>query len=45
MSNFNIYCDESCHLEHDGINFMVVVAAWDVRIRSAISRWNFSKQS
>ena len=22
---FNIYCDESCHLEHDGINVMV----WD----------------
>lgn len=28
MSNFNIYCDESCHLEHDGINVMVLGAVW-----------------
>ena len=28
MSIFNIYCDESCHLEHDGINVMVLGAVW-----------------
>ena len=25
---YNIYCDESCHLEHDGINTMVVGGVW-----------------
>lgn len=25
---FNIYCDESCHLENDGINVMVLGAIW-----------------
>lgn len=25
---FNIYCDESCHLEHDHINVMVIGAVW-----------------
>ena len=25
---YNIYCDESCHLEHDGINIMVLGAIW-----------------
>lgn len=25
---FNIYCDESCHLEHDGIPVMVLGAVW-----------------
>lgn len=25
---FNIYCDESCHLENDGINIMVLGAIW-----------------
>ena len=25
---YNIYCDESCHLEHDGINTMVLGAIW-----------------
>ncbi len=25
---FNIYCDESCHLEHDGMPVMVVGAVW-----------------
>ena len=25
---FNIYCDESCHLEHDGIPTMVIGAVW-----------------
>ncbi|MDR3149507.1 MAG: DUF3800 domain-containing protein, partial [Oscillospiraceae bacterium] len=26
--NYNIYCDESCHLEHDHINVMVLGAVW-----------------
>jgi hypothetical protein len=25
---FNIYCDESCHLEHDLQKVMVICAAW-----------------
>jgi len=25
---FNIYCDESCHLEHDGLPVMVLGAVW-----------------
>ena len=25
---YNIYCDETCHLEHDGINDMVLGAVW-----------------
>jgi len=25
---FNIYCDESCHLENDGISSMVLGAIW-----------------
>jgi hypothetical protein len=25
---YNIYCDESCHLEHDNINVMVLGAIW-----------------
>ena len=25
---FNIYCDESCHLEHDSINIMIFGAIW-----------------
>jgi hypothetical protein len=25
---FNIYCDESCHLEHDGLLVMVLGAVW-----------------
>lgn len=28
MTTYNIYCDESCHLEHDGINDMVLGAIW-----------------
>jgi hypothetical protein len=28
MTNFNLYCDESCHLEKDGINVMVLGAVW-----------------
>lgn len=26
--NYNVYCDESCHLEHDGINDMILGAVW-----------------
>jgi hypothetical protein len=26
--NYNIYCDESCHLENDGIEVMVIGAIW-----------------
>ncbi|KJR46476.1 hypothetical protein UF75_3141 [Desulfosporosinus sp. I2] len=26
--NYNVYCDESCHLEHDGINVMTLGAVW-----------------
>jgi len=25
---YSVYCDESCHLEHDGINVMVLGAIW-----------------
>lgn len=25
---YNVYCDESCHLRHDGINDMVIGAIW-----------------
>jgi len=25
---FNIYCDESCHLQHDGQKAMVLGAIW-----------------
>ncbi|GAH64596.1 unnamed protein product, partial [marine sediment metagenome] len=25
---YNIYCDESCHLEHDHINVMALGAVW-----------------
>jgi len=25
---YNVYCDESCHLEHDGINVMTLGAVW-----------------
>lgn len=28
MTVYNVYCDESCHLEHDGINVMVIGAVW-----------------
>jgi Protein of unknown function (DUF3800) len=28
MAIFNIYCDESCHLEHDGHSIMVLGAVW-----------------
>ena len=25
---YNVYCDETCHLEHDGINDMVIGSIW-----------------
>ena len=25
---YNVYCDETCHLEHDGINDMIIGAVW-----------------
>lgn len=28
MQTFNVYCDESCHLEHDRQNAMVLGAVW-----------------
>lgn len=28
MTVYNVYCDESCHLEHDGINVMVIGSVW-----------------
>lgn len=27
-TTINMYCDESCHLEHDGINVMGLGAVW-----------------
>jgi hypothetical protein len=32
---FNIYCDESCHLEHDGLPVMVLGAVWCPLSRAA----------
>jgi hypothetical protein len=32
--HFNVYCDESCHLEHDGIKVMVLGALWCLRDKS-----------
>ena len=31
---FNLYCDESCHLENDGKAFMVLGAAWCPKSKS-----------
>ncbi|MDR1640706.1 MAG: DUF3800 domain-containing protein, partial [Clostridiales bacterium] len=28
MNYYNVYCDESCQLERDGINAMVLGAVW-----------------
>lgn len=47
---YNVYCDESCHLEHDGINDMSIGAIWvpknkvmeiNKRIRDIKERNNF----
>ena len=47
---YNVYCDESCHLEHDGINDMSIGAIWvpknkvleiNKRIRAIKERNNF----
>ncbi len=52
MASYNLYCDESCHLEHDGINVMVLGAVWcpndhvreiNTRIREIKARYGFSK--
>lgn len=51
---YNIYCDESCHLEKDGINVMVLGAVWcpqqkireiNQRIRQIKSRNGISEQA
>ena len=37
---FNVYCDESCHLQHDRIPVMVLGAIWCPMDRApALSRW------
>ena len=38
--SFNIYCDESCHLEHDASNVMVLGAIWcpQEKVREAAVR-------
>jgi hypothetical protein len=33
-SSYNIYCDESCHLEHDASAYMVLGAVWCPRERT-----------
>jgi hypothetical protein len=33
--DYNIYCDESCHLERDGINVMVLGAIWCAKEKKA----------
>ena len=40
MSNIvNVYCDESCHLEHDGIKAMALGAIWcSFDVRASLSR-------
>lgn len=49
---FNIYCDESCHLQNDGINVMVLGAIWCpmekrkeifTQIREIKEKYNLSK--
>jgi len=30
---YNVYCDETCHLEHDGINDMVLGAVWCPQVK------------
>lgn len=46
---YNIYCDESCHLEHDGINVMALGGIWclqekicaiNTRIKEIKSKYN-----
>lgn len=54
MMTYNIYCDESCHLEKDGINVMVLGAIWcpqakireiNQRIRQIKSRNGISERA
>ena len=49
---YNIYCDESCHLENDGINDMVLGAVWcpqsklpdiNSRIKEIKAKYNVSQ--
>ena len=51
-STYNVYCDESCHLEHDHLNVMVLGAVWcpkesvrptSQRIREIKARHGLSK--
>ncbi|MGD0155110.1 MAG: DUF3800 domain-containing protein [Terracidiphilus sp.] len=32
---YNVYCDESCHLEHDGLGVMVLGAVWCSSLHAA----------
>lgn len=34
-TTYNLYCDESCHLEHDGLGVMVVGAVWCTALRAS----------
>jgi Protein of unknown function (DUF3800) len=34
-NTYNVYCDESCHLERDGIGAMVVGSIWCTTLRAA----------
>lgn len=45
--HFNIYCDESCHLEHDGKQIMVLGAVWcpSQKIRNVSARLREIKSS
>lgn len=40
MRTLNIYCDESAHLEHDGLRWMVLGAVWcrEERVRESAKR-------
>ena len=31
MKEYNVYCDESCHLENDNINVMTLGAVWGAK--------------
>lgn len=51
---YNVYCDESCYLEHDNVNDMVIGAVWcpadklkeiNNRIRDIKKRNNFSESA
>ena len=51
-TTFNIYCDESCHLEHDGLKVMTLGAVWcstdkardiNTRIREIKANFGYSR--